>query len=124
MSKLNLSRRRTGSVVVIDLDGRITLGAGSMNLRDSVEELLDGGDRKILLNLAHVSYMDSSGLGELVSAFAKVRRRGGELKLINLAANVHGLLETTKLVTVFETFDSESEALQSFASVSAPVSAV
>ena len=118
MSRLNMSTRRTDSVVVLDLDGRITLGAGSTTLRDSVGALLDAGDRKILLNLARVSYMDSSGVGELVSAFTKVRRQGGELKLINLGANVHGLLEMTKLVTVFETFDSEAEALQSFASAS------
>lgn len=102
-------------MVILQLEGRITLGDGSNSLRALVADLLDSGTKKILLDLEGVTHVDSSGLGELVSAFAKTRRFGGELKLINLVPRVYGLLEMTKLVTVFETYVSEPDALRSFA---------
>jgi anti-sigma B factor antagonist len=119
MKTLKIDQRRSGDVVILDLGGKINLGDGSAQLRAVVTELLEAGDRKILLNLADVSSMDSSGVGELVSSYARAKRYEGELKLINLAPRVHGLLEITKLVTVFETFESEAAALASFADADA-----
>ena len=116
MAHLTVSKRTSGPVVILDLEGSLTLGAGSTVLRGAVTELLEGGTRKILLDLTGVNRMDSSGVGELVSAYARTRRFDGELKLSNLAAHVHGLLEMTKLVTVFETFANEADALESFGS--------
>jgi anti-sigma B factor antagonist len=118
MTHLKISQRRTGSVVILDLDGRITLGEGSTEIRDSLRKLMDGGAKKILFNLKDMNYMDSSGLGELVSADAMIARHGGELKLVNLPARVQSVLHITKLATVFETFDSEHDAVRSFARAS------
>jgi anti-sigma B factor antagonist len=117
MSHLGIQERHTGPVVILDLDGQLALGSGSTELRNVVTRMLNNGSKKILLNLKGVTYMDSSGLGELVSASARTIRQGGELKLINVAGRVYGLLAMTKLVTVFETFDSEDEALRSFEQV-------
>src|SRR5215510_9405048 len=105
--------RRLDDVVILDLSGRITMGEGTLILRNHIKRLLDAGDRKFLLNLADVDYIDSSGLGELVTSFTTVRNQNGQLKLLNLTRRVQDLLQITKLLTVFEVFNSESEALKS-----------
>jgi anti-sigma B factor antagonist len=102
-------------VAVIDVSGRITLGEGSSALRDSIRELVSKGQKKILLNLAEVSYIDSSGIGELVSGFTTVTNSGGQLKLLNLTKRVRDLLQITKLYTVFDVHDDEASAIRSFA---------
>jgi anti-sigma B factor antagonist len=99
---------------VIDAEGRITLGEGSSVFRESVKDLLSKGNKKILLNLEHVSYIDSSGIGELVSGFTSVSNAGGSLKLLKLTKRIQDLLQITKLYTVFEVFDDEAKALASF----------
>jgi anti-sigma B factor antagonist len=106
--------RQVDGVVVVDIGGRITLGEGSTTLRDTIRELLDRSQTRILLNLGEVTYIDSSGLGELVSAFTAVRSRGGELKLLNLTRKVHDLLQITKLYTVFDVREDEANAIASF----------
>jgi len=111
-----LSPRQVGDVTVIDVAGRITLGEGSSNLRDSLRELAAKGNKKILLNLADVSYIDSSGIGELVAGFTTMTNAGGQLKLLNLTKRVQDLLQITKLYTVFEVFDAEASAVHSFTS--------
>jgi anti-sigma B factor antagonist len=108
------STRQVDGVTVVDLSGRITLGEGSVVLRDQVRDLLAKGQKKILLNMAEVTYIDSSGIGELVSAFTTVRNQGGELKLLNLTKKVHDLLQITKLYTVFDVKDDEAAAIASF----------
>lgn len=107
-----LKARRLDDVVILDLSGRITMGEGTVVVRDQIQRLLAGGDRKFLLNLADVDYIDSSGLGELVTAFTTVRNSEGQLKLLNLTRRVQDLLQITKLLTVFEVFNSETEALK------------
>lgn len=116
MSMLLLKSRRLDDVVIVDLSGKITMGDGTVILRDQIRKMLDGGDRKFLLNLADVDYIDSSGLGELVTSFTTVRNHGGHLKLLNLTRRVQDLLQITKLLTVFEVFNSEAEALKSLRS--------
>jgi anti-sigma B factor antagonist len=111
---MKATNRQVNGVVVVDMSGRITLGEGSVVLRESVKDLLAKGHKKILLNLAEVSYIDSSGIGEMVSAFTSVRREGGELKLLKLTKKVHDLLQITKLYTVFDIKDDEANAIQSF----------
>ena len=106
--------RQVDGVTIVDLSGRITLGEGSTMLRDIVRDLIAKGQKKILLNLGDVNYIDSSGIGELVSAFTTVRNGGGELKLLNLTKKVHDLLQITKLYTVFDIKDDEAAAIQSF----------
>ncbi len=106
--------RQVDGVTIVDLSGRITLGEGSVVLRDTVRELIGKGNKKILLNLGDVNYIDSSGIGELVSAFTTVRNQGGELKLLNLTKKVHDLLQITKLYTVFDVKDDETSAVKSF----------
>ena len=108
------STRQVDGVTIVDLSGRITLGEGSIVLRDSVRDLLSKGHKKILLNLGDVNYIDSSGIGELASSFTSARRAGGEIKLLNLTKRVKDLLAITKLLTVFDSFDNEQKALQSF----------
>jgi anti-sigma B factor antagonist len=110
-----LSPRQVGDVTVIDVSGRITLGEGSSNLREGIRETVAKGNKKILLNLADVTYIDSSGIGELVSGFTSVANAGGQLKLINLTKRVKDLLQITKLYTVFEVFEDETAAVRSFA---------
>jgi anti-sigma B factor antagonist len=100
--------------MVLDLSGRITLGEPSARLRETLRELLGQGQKKILLNLAEVAYIDSSGLGELVSGYTAVKNQGGQLKLLNLTKKVNDLLQVTRLYTVFEVHDSEAAAIQSF----------
>jgi len=111
---MKVSTRQVDGVVVMDLSGRITLGEGSVVLRDAVRELLSKGNKKILANLADVNYIDSSGIGELVSAFTTVKNQGGELKLLNMTKKVHDLLQITKLYTVFDVKDNEANAIKSF----------
>jgi anti-sigma B factor antagonist len=106
--------RQVDGVTILDLSGRITLGEGSVVLRDTVRDILGKGNKKILLNLGDVNYIDSSGIGELVSAFTTVRNQGGELKLLNLTKKVHDLLQITKLYTVFDVKDDEAAAVKSF----------
>ena len=111
---MKASTRQVDGVTVVDLSGRITLGEGSVILRDTVRDLIGKGDKKILLNLGDVTYIDSSGIGELVSAFTTVRNQGGELKLLRLTKKVHDLLQITKLYTVFDVRDDETQAIASF----------
>jgi anti-sigma B factor antagonist len=111
---IKLNSRQVGDVTVVDLAGRITLGEGSSTMRDALRELLAKGNKKILLNLGEVSYIDSSGIGELVSAFTTVTNQGGQLKLLGLNKRVKDLLQITKLYTVFEVHDDESGAVRSF----------
>jgi anti-sigma B factor antagonist len=111
---VKVSTRHVDGVTILDLSGRITLGEGSVVLRDAIRDLLAKGDKNILLNLGDVSYIDSSGIGELVSAFTSVKNAGGELKLLNLTKKVHDLLQITKLYTVFDVKDDETTAVGSF----------
>lgn len=108
-----LKPRRIDDVVVLDLSGRITIGEGTVIVRDTIRKLLDAGDRKFLINLANCDYIDSSGLGELVTSFTTVRNSGGQLKLLNLTRRVQDLLQITKLLTVFESYNDETEAVKS-----------
>jgi anti-sigma B factor antagonist len=112
---MKASTRQVDGITIVDLSGRITLGEGSVVLRDTIKDLLGKGQKKILLNLGDVSYIDSSGIGELVSAFTSVRNQGGELKLLNLTKKVHDLLQITKLYTVFDVKDDEATAISAFA---------
>ena len=112
---LQATHRDIGSVTVVDISGRITLGEGSATLRGMVRQLLDQGRRQIVLNLADVNYIDSSGIGELVSSFTAVKKEGGELKLLHLTKKVHDLLQITKLYTVFDVKDDEAAAIGAFA---------
>ena len=105
----------TRGIVIIDLSGQITLGDASAALRDEVRDQSGHGFKKILLNLADVTYIDSAGLGELTAAFTSVKNRGGELKLLNLTKRVHDLMQITKLYTVFDVYDDEKKAIASFA---------
>lgn len=111
---LKANNRQVDGVTVVDLSGRITLGEGSIVLRDTVRDLVSKGRKNILLNLSDVTYIDSSGIGELVSAFTSVRNQQGELKLLKLTKKVHDLLQITKLYTVFDVKDDEADAIQSF----------
>lgn len=105
--------RRLDDVVILDISGRLTLGDGTVTLRDAIQKLLEAGDRKILMNLEDVDYIDSAGLGELVTAFTVVRAQKGQLKLLKLTHRIHDLLQITKLLTVFDSFDNETEAIKS-----------
>lgn len=111
---LTINQRAKGDVSILDLSGKITIGAGSVQLRDTIRKLLEGNTKKILLNVGDVSYVDSSGIGELVNSFTNTSKAGGVLKLLNLTKKIQDLLAITKLLTVFETFTSEEEALNSF----------
>ena len=111
---VKLTSRQVGDVTVLDASGRITLGEGASAFRDKLRELASNGHKKILLNLGDVSYIDSSGIGELVSGFTTVTNLGGQLKLVGLSKRVKDLLQITKLYTVFEVFDDEAEAVRSF----------
>jgi anti-sigma B factor antagonist len=112
---VKLSTRQVGNVTVIDVAGRITLGEGSSALRETLRDLVAKNQNKILLNLADVSYIDSSGIGELVSGYTTVTNTGGSLKLLNLNKRVKDLLQITKLYTVFEVHEDEAAAIRSFA---------
>lgn len=111
---VKLTTREMGDVIIVDTSGKLTLGEATNTLRTKIRELVAGGSRRIVLNLADVTYMDSSGLGELVAAHTTVTTAGGQMKLLNLAKRVHDLLKLTKLYTVFEAFEDEASAVDSF----------
>src|ERR1043166_6384781 len=114
MAELNINERQAGDVTVLDMSGKITIGEGSVALRTAIRRLLEEGKKRILLNLAGVSYIDSSGIGELVSSYTAINKDGGQLKLLNLTQKLQDLLTITKLLTVFDVYESEAEALNSF----------
>jgi anti-sigma B factor antagonist len=113
---MQIEERAIGDVLVLDVKGRITLGEGDEILKDKVNSLLNQGKKKIVLNLAEVPYIDSAGLGEIVRTYTTVSRQGGSLKLLSLTKRITDLLAITKLLTVFETYESENDAVQSFSS--------
>ena len=108
-----IKSRQLDDVVILDISGRITLGEGTITLRDALQKLLNRGERKFVMNLEGVDYVDSAGLGELITGFTTVRAQGGQLKLLKLTHRIHDLLQITKLLTVFDSFDSETEAIKS-----------
>lgn len=112
---MQIDERAVGDVIILDLNGKMTLGEGDELLREKVSSLVSQGKKKLILNLEGVPYIDSAGLGEIVRTYTTVSRQGGQLKLVNLTKRIEDLLSITKLLTVFETFDSEEEALRSFA---------
>ncbi len=114
MSDITISERQAGDVTILDLDGKVTIGEGSVALRNAIRRLLGDGKNKILMNLAGVGYIDSSGIGELVSSFTAVNKEGGTLKLLNLTQKIQDLLAITKLLTVFDVYDDEASALSSY----------
>lgn len=111
---VKLTSRQVGDVTVIDAAGRITLGEGASQFRDTIRELTAQGKKKLLLNLSDVSYIDSSGIGEMVSGFTTVTNNGGQFKLVGLSKRIKDLLQITKLYTVFDTYDDEAEAVRKF----------
>lgn len=118
MSNLTITQRRSGAVVILDLEGQIRLGQGNINLHKNLRELVRNGEKAVLLNLESVSIIDSSGLGELIAGFATLEKNGGALKLVKLTDRVRELMMITKLVTVFDVYDSEIAAIESFAAAS------
>ena len=114
MAELNIAERQAGDITILDMDGKVTIGEGSVALRTTIRRLLGEGKKKILLNLGRVGYVDSSGIGELVSSFTAVNKEEGSLKLLNLTQKIQDLLAITKLLTVFDVYDSEADALSSF----------
>jgi anti-sigma B factor antagonist len=114
MAELNINERQAGDVTVLDMSGKITIGEGSVALRTAIRRLLEEGKKRILLNLAQVSYIDSSGIGELVSSYTAINKEGGQLKLLNLTQKLQVLLTITNLLTVFDVYECEAEALNSF----------
>jgi anti-sigma B factor antagonist len=112
---LKINIRETADAVILDMSGRVSLGDALADLRDTIREALAGDQKNILLNLAEVSYIDSSGLGQLIGSYATVTNRGGQMKLLNLQKRVNDLMQITKLLTVFETYTNEEAALRSFA---------
>lgn len=111
---MGVNTRRSEGIIVLDLSGKITMGEGTLLLRDTLKRFISDGDKKFLLNLGNVSYVDSAGLGELVSSFTTVRNAGGDLKLLNLTNRIQDLLQITKLITVFDVYNDERTALGSF----------
>jgi anti-sigma B factor antagonist len=114
MADINISERQAGDITILDLEGKVTIGEGSVALRTAIRRLLGEGKNKLLLNLAGVGYIDSSGIGELVSSFTAVNKEGGVLKLLNLTQKIQDLLAITKLLTVFDVYENEAEALSSY----------
>jgi anti-sigma B factor antagonist len=113
---MKISTREVKDVSIIDLSGRLTMGEACAAIRDEIHDEIGHGTRKILLNLADVSYIDSAGLGELTAAFTSMKNRDGRLKLLNLTRRIHDLLQITKLYTVFDVYDDEKKAIASFGS--------
>ena len=111
---MDIKERVVNGVSVLDLSGKIVLGEGDGQVRDRIKDLLADGQKKILLNLGEVNYIDSAGLGAMISSYTTVKRQGGQLKLVSLTKRIQDLLAITKLITVFETYDNEAEALASF----------
>ena len=112
---MDIKERVVNGVSVLDLSGKIVLGEGDGQIRDRIKDLLADGQKKILLNLGEVNYIDSAGLGALISSYTTTKRQGGNLKLVNLTRRIQDLLAITKLITVFETYENEAEAIASFA---------
>ncbi len=111
---MKIDTRTVGDVTILDCSGKITLGEGTMAIRNTVREVLKNGGKKIVLNLGDVNYIDSSGIGELVSTYTTVTNQGGQLKLLNLTKKIQELLQITKLLTVFSVYDNEQKAISSF----------
>jgi anti-sigma B factor antagonist len=111
---MDIKERVIGGVSILDLSGKIVLGEGDMQIKDRIRDLLADGQKRILLNLADVNYIDSAGLGALISSYTTTRRDGGNLKLVNLTKRIQDLLAITKLITVFDTFEDEKQAVESF----------
>ncbi len=109
---MNIHTRTVGDAHVLDIDGRIVLGKETMAVRNTIKDLLHNGVKKIVLNLREVNYIDSSGVGELVSSFTAVAKEGGQLRLLNLTAKVREILAITRLLTVFQDYDNEQEAVR------------
>jgi anti-sigma B factor antagonist len=114
MAELDVNERQAGDVTILDMTGEVRIGEGSISLRDSIRNLADQGKKKVLLNLAGVKYMDSTGVGELIANYTTITRGGGQLKLLNLTDRIQNLLVITKLLTVFDAYENEAEALKSF----------
>ena len=114
MAELELNERQAGDVTILDMSGSVRMGEGAISLRNSIRGLNDEGKKKILLNLAGVKNIDSSGIGELIANYTTISRDGGQLKLLNLTDKIQNLLVITKLLTVFDSYDNEAEALNSF----------
>ncbi len=114
MAELDIKERQAGDVTVLDMSGKITIGEGSVALRTAIRRLLEEGKKKILLNLGGVGYIDSSGIGELVSSFTAINKESGQLKLLNLTQKLRDLLAITKLLTVFDVYEDEADALNSY----------
>jgi anti-sigma B factor antagonist len=111
---LTINQRELEGTTILDLGGQITIALGSTQFRDAIRRLLDRQKKRVLLNFAEIQYVDSSGIGELVSAYTTLNNQGGQLKLLNLPKRIRDLLRITKLLTVFETFEDEASALRSF----------
>jgi anti-sigma B factor antagonist len=114
MAELDLNERQAGDVTILDLSGSVRMGEGAISLRNSIRGLIEQGNKKILLNLSGVKNIDSSGIGELIANYTTLSRDGGQLKLLNLTEKIQNLLVITKLLTVFDSYDNEAEALNSF----------
>jgi len=112
---MTITERKSGDVTVLDVEGKILLGEGDVQLKRKIDELIERNETKLLLNLANVPYMDSGGLGEIVRSYTTVKRAGGELKLLNATKRISDLLTITKLITVFEIHDDEAAAVKSYA---------
>ena len=112
---MTITERKSGDVTILDVEGKILLGEGDVQLKRKIDELIERKENKLLLNLANVPYMDSGGLGEIVRSYTTVKRAGGELKLLNATKRISDLLTITKLITVFEIFESEADGVKSFA---------
>jgi anti-sigma B factor antagonist len=112
---MTISERKSGDVTILDVEGKILLGEGDVQLKRKIDELIERNEKLLLLNLANVPYMDSGGLGEVVRSYTTVKRAGGDLKLVNATKRISDLLTITKLITVFEVFDDEGNAVKSFA---------
>ena len=112
---MTITERKSGDVTILDVEGKILLGEGDVQLKRKIDELIERKETKLLLNLANVPYMDSGGLGEIVRSYTTVKRAGGELKLLNATKRISDLLTITKLITVFEIFESEADGVKSFA---------
>lgn len=111
---MQIEERPSGDVIILDVTGKLTIGEGDELLKDKINSLVQQGHKKLILNLEGVPYVDSAGLGEIVRTYTTVSRQGGNLKLLNLTKRIEDLLSITKLLTVFDTYDSEQEALKSF----------
>lgn len=115
MSKLIIRKRREGdNILILTLDGKLRLGEDNVEFHGTIRQLIEKGEKYILLNLGNVTYIDSTGLGELVSSYVAVTRAGGQIKLLNLTNRVHELMTVTKLATVFDIYENEAEAVESF----------